>query len=57
MDERILKTINEHKQAIENFENNSMSVIKEIIRMIIDCLKRSGTVFLCGNGGSAADCR
>ena len=57
MDEAILKTINEHKKAIESFENNSISIIKEIAQMIIGCLKKSGTIYLCGNGGSAADCQ
>ena len=57
MDEVILKAINEHKKAIENFENNSISIVKEITQMIIGCLKQSGTVYLCGNGGSAADCQ
>jgi D-sedoheptulose 7-phosphate isomerase len=57
MDNLILKTINEHKKAIENFENNSISIVKGITQMIIGCLKRSGTVYLCGNGGSAADCQ
>ena len=57
MDNLILKTINEHKKAIKNFENNSISIVKEITQMIIDCLSRSGTVYLCGNGGSAADCQ
>ena len=57
MDNPIFKTINEHKKAIENFENNSISIVKEITQMIIGCLKQSGTVYLCGNGGSAADCQ
>ena len=57
MDKVILKTINEHKKAIEKFENNSISTIKEIVDIIIGHLKNSGTVYLCGNGGSAADCQ
>jgi len=57
MNQIILKTIREHKAAIENFESNSIGIIKKITRMIIECLKSSGTVYLCGNGGSAADCQ
>ena len=57
MEDTILKIINEHKKAIENFENNSILVVKQVAEMIIECLKRSGTVYLCGNGGSAADCQ
>ena len=29
--------------------------IKSIIDMMIDCLTKGGKIFLCGNGGSAAD--
>ena len=57
MNNLILKTINEHKKAIENFEKNSLSAVNKITQIIINCLKQSGTVYLCGNGGSAADCQ
>ena len=57
MDPAILKTINEHKKAIDYLEENLIPVIKTIAQMIIDCFKQSNTVYLCGNGGSAADCQ
>lgn len=52
-----MKIINEHKEVVEKFEQNSIPVIRKIAQLIIDCLKQSGTVYLCGNGGSAADCQ
>lgn len=57
MDNVILKTINEHKSAVDNFKDNSIGVLKDIADILIKCLKQSGTVYLCGNGGSAADCQ
>lgn len=38
------------KNLIKNFKN-----IEKIKNKILHCLKNSGKVFLCGNGGSAAD--
>ena len=46
MDQKILKTIQEHKKAIDNFENNSIAIVKRSAEMIIECLKNSGTVYL-----------
>ena len=57
MDPVILKTINEHKKAIDYLEENLIPIIKTTAQMIIDCFKQSNTVYLCGNDGSAADCQ
>ena len=38
------------KSLIKNYKN-----IEKIKNKILDCLKSSGKVFICGNGGSAAD--
>ncbi len=46
-----------HKQAIDEFEKNSPALLQEIADAITKSLNNKGTVYLCGNGGSAADCQ
>lgn len=53
----IQKTIDEHKTAIEYFERNLSNTVLNISESITKSLANSGTVYLCGNGGSAADCQ
>ena len=57
MKEIIQKTVKEHKAAIEYFEQNLTNTVAKISEMITESLAHSGTVYLCGNGGSAADCQ
>jgi len=57
MEQIVSKTIIEHKAAIEHFEQNMFDVVLKIANTITESLKNSGTVYLCGNGGSAADCQ
>ena len=57
MREVIQKTIDEHKAAVEYFERNLLDTVSRISETITESLKESGTVYLCGNGGSAADCQ
>jgi D-sedoheptulose 7-phosphate isomerase len=51
---KIKKAVSENiklkKNLIKNFKN-----IEKIKNKILYCLKNSGKVFICGNGGSAAD--
>ncbi len=49
--------IENHKQALELFEQSGMAVIEEAVSLLRDCLELGGCVYLCGNGGSAADCQ
>lgn len=49
-------SLNEHKRLIENFINiKKFQNILKISKIIAKCLKYGGTVFWCGNGGSASD--
>lgn len=54
-------TINEmiavHKKLIEKFESEAPAVLKQMAEMILDTYSKGGCVYLCGNGGSAADCQ
>jgi D-sedoheptulose 7-phosphate isomerase len=49
--------IQRHKTALADFEKQADKVLPAAAKLLIDCLKKGGCVFLCGNGGSAADCQ
>jgi len=55
MYKKIFKIINDHAEAIEHLRQDLVPVIGESAARIIACLHAGGTVFWCGNGGSAAD--
>ena len=46
-----------HKDAIAEFEKNSVETVIGIAEMITAALECGGRVYLYGNGGSAADCQ
>jgi D-sedoheptulose 7-phosphate isomerase len=51
----ITKTIETHKQMINDLQANNIQTIADCAQLIIKSLRKGGTVYLCGNGGSAAD--
>lgn len=53
--EQILEAIDTHSKMTAEFRKAGVDVIAAIAEAITDTLKRDGTVYLCGNGGSAAD--
>ncbi|HPS55584.1 MAG TPA: SIS domain-containing protein [Sedimentisphaerales bacterium] len=59
MDETIKNIINTtietHKQMVDNLQNDNAQTIVDCAQLIIKSLRKGGTVYLCGNGGSAAD--
>lgn len=55
MKEAVIETITTHRQLVEEFETGQISTVIAATEMIIDCLESGGCVYLCGNGGSAAD--
>jgi D-sedoheptulose 7-phosphate isomerase len=59
MDEEIKKqitdTIETHKKMIAEFQESGIEKVAAISQAIIRALENNGTVYLCGNGGSAAD--
>ena len=57
MDDVIIGFVKKHKAALADFEKSAVRDIKKAAQMIIDSLKTGGCVYLCGNGGSAADCQ
>jgi len=51
----IIEAVEIHKKMTADFEKDGIETIAEIAKAIIGALRQGGTVYLCGNGGSAAD--
>jgi D-sedoheptulose 7-phosphate isomerase len=47
--------IDRHKNVLAEFETQAQKVLPAAAKLLIDCLKKGGCIFICGNGGSAAD--
>jgi D-sedoheptulose 7-phosphate isomerase len=52
---KIAKIIEAHKKAITDFETDSIETIIATAELILKALKQDGCLYICGNGGSAAD--
>ena len=52
---QILDTIETHKKMLAEFEESGLETVAAISQAIVKSLKQNGTVYICGNGGSAAD--
>lgn len=50
--EKILKELTERYPALSAVESD----VREVYTSLFDCFANGGRVYLCGNGGSAADC-
>jgi len=59
MDIKTKKQINEaietHRKMVSEFCVGGIETIAAASEMIVKCLKQGGCVYICGNGGSAAD--
>ena len=51
----LIRTIDTHEEMLAEVRRNGVEPIVGAARMITESLKAGGTVYLCGNGGSAAD--
>ncbi|MHC4205478.1 MAG: D-sedoheptulose-7-phosphate isomerase [Planctomycetota bacterium] len=51
----ITEAIETHKKMTADFEKDGIETIAGIAEAITTALKQDGTIYLCGNGGSAAD--
>lgn len=54
MKESIKKHIFEHRSVIDAMDGIEIA-IEKIAELMIKCLRENGTIFWCGNGGSASD--
>ena len=55
MKQLITETIETHKKMVDALQTNYIENIAAIADLIISTLKQNGTIYICGNGGSAAD--
>jgi D-sedoheptulose 7-phosphate isomerase len=53
--QHVLDTIALHKTLLADLEANCVESIVAAAAMLIDCIKSGGCIYICGNGGSAAD--
>ncbi len=51
----IAEAIETHKKMTDELQESGIETITAAAQAIIKALKQNGTVYLCGNGGSAAD--
>jgi len=55
MQEEIKEYLKLHKKLVNDFENKSVDIIYKISEIITSVIRNDGNIYLCGNGGSAAD--
>ncbi len=53
--QRIQEAIAAHKSMVTAFETAGVETVVAIAGMLVESLEAGGTIYLCGNGGSAAD--
>jgi D-sedoheptulose 7-phosphate isomerase len=51
----IIEAVETHKRMTAEFESRGIETVVAIAQRITETLQQGGTVYLCGNGGSAAD--
>ncbi len=51
----VRETIEDHKALVAQFERHGAEIVARIAESIARSLAQGGTLYLCGNGGSAAD--
>ena len=51
----VVEAIEAHNRMVAEFEQRGIETIAAIAEAIVRSLEQDGTVYLCGNGGSAAD--
>jgi len=51
----VVDRIEAHKKVIAQFESKCIESIIAIAEVLVKCLKNDGCIYICGNGGSAAD--
>ncbi len=52
---QIIETIETHKKMTAELQESGIETVVSIAQAITKALEQNGTVYLCGNGGSAAD--
>jgi len=52
---RIREALDTHKRLVAEFEQSAIGVVTAAAEAIVQAFRNGGTLYLCGNGGSAAD--
>ncbi len=52
---QIQTAINEHKALVRELEDRHIPMIGKIAAALTTCIQDGGCIYICGNGGSAAD--
>jgi D-sedoheptulose 7-phosphate isomerase len=47
--------IDSHKRLLQAFERDCIGPLERSVDLLIGCIRAGGCIYLCGNGGSAAD--
>ncbi|MEN8127593.1 MAG: SIS domain-containing protein [Planctomycetota bacterium] len=55
MKNSVLDMIQTHQELLDGFKKEGVETVTAAANMIVDSLKAGGCVYICGNGGSAAD--
>lgn len=55
MKQTIIESLELHKKLVAQFEAECLDTVAEIASMVAGILKQDGRIYICGNGGSAAD--
>lgn len=55
MKQTVIDSINIHKKLLAEYETSCVDTVAAAAGMIIESLDNGGCVYICGNGGSAAD--
>jgi len=55
MNKTVANRIETHKKLVAKFETGCVETIIAIVQTLVGCLKKNGCIYICGNGGSAAD--
>jgi D-sedoheptulose 7-phosphate isomerase len=57
MKDTVKQAIQTHRKLVDVLEETGIDVVVQMAEAIIDCLRKGKRLYLCGNGGSAADCQ
>lgn len=51
----VTDTIDIHRKLLNEFEKNSQKIITTMAELVVDSFSQGHYLYICGNGGSAAD--
>jgi len=53
--DKIEQIVDLHQRLVSDFRQRHIPTVQKAAALIVECFQRGGCVYLCGNGGSAAD--